>query len=452
MKLFSTSGNQAAALAVACIGIILVLCTVGIIFLPARVVPLVSTNLTNSGSLPQAFPRFFSFGVLNEPDTASALDDMRERNGTGFVFRYLYLSSGVNTSSGWETWDGGHFAENYMQESDRHGYIPTFVYYNLCQSDGLHPGSYCSVRDFEQDQANLADASLMKLYYASWVSLLKQVRAFNKPAQIIVEPDLWGYLERNSGASDSGANVMASVRSSGFADAAAFPDTAQGFAWALLHMRDKYAPNAILALPASCWATGTDIASDTRPVLDVAGIAQQEAQFLKSIGLAGNPRGVSTWDLVANDIANHDSGQPGAMSWWDRNNITFPNFTRYLSFINNLSRDTHRRVIMWQVPIGNQYFETMNNTPGHYQDNRAEYILAHVPDFAAAGIVAVLFGPGSGGTMNIDMMNDGITNPSPVESYECHDCNTHSSQYPDDDGGYLRIFIGLYDKHPLAIS
>ena len=107
---------------------------------------------------------------------------------------------------------------------------------------------------------------------------------------------------------------------------------------------------------------------------------------------------------------------------------------------------------MWQVPMGNQYFDTMNNSPGHYQDNRAEYILGNVSSFASAGIIAVLFGPGNGGTMNIDAMHDGVTNPAPIASYECNFCNTHVSSYPDDDGGFLRLFVGQYMRHPLAIS
>ncbi|HLZ80757.1 MAG TPA: hypothetical protein VKP04_03935, partial [Ktedonobacteraceae bacterium] len=176
----------------------------------------------------------------------------------------------------------------------------------------------------------------------------------------------------------------------------------------------------------------------------------REAKFLKSAGLYGNPTGVSSWNLLSNDVADHDAGQPGGI-WWDRYNHTFPNFARYLKFIGLLSQDVHRRVVVWQVPIGNQYFDTMNNSSGHYQDNRAEYMLGNVAKFAAAGIIAVLFGPGNGGTMNIDKMNDGITNPAPISTYECNLCNNHTSMYSDDDGGYLRIFVGLYMKHPLTI-
>jgi hypothetical protein len=407
-----------------------------------------------TGSIPAAFPHYFSFGVMGPPATASALDDMRTRNGAAFTFRYQYLTGGVNTGRGWETWQHptGQFATYYMQENAQHGYIPTFVYYELCLTNGPHPGNYCGGHNIDQDATNLASSSAMNAYYANWILMLQKIAAFGKPVLVIVEPDLWGFLQNATHGSDNAANIPASVSSSSFPDAAGFPNTAQGFAWALLHMRDKYARNALLTLHASTWAAGNDIATATSPSLNVAGIAQREGNFLNSAGLYGNPTGVSSWDLVSSDVADFDSAQPNGRSWWDRYNQTFPNFVRYLTFIGDLSQNTHRRIVMWQVPMGNQYFATMNNSPGHYQDNRAEYILGNVASFAAAGVIAVLFGPGNGGTLNIDNMHDGVTNSAPISSYECNFCNTHTSIYPDDDGGYLRIFVGLYMQHKVAIS
>lgn len=409
---------------------------------------------TGSGPIPTAFPRYFSFGVMSPPATAPALDNMRVTNGAAFTFRYQYLTGGANTGRGWETWQqpAGQFATYYMQESAQHGYIPTFVYYEICLTNGPHPSSYCGGHNIQQDTANLASASAMNAYFSNWVLMLQKIKAFGKPVLVIVEPDLWGFLQNASNGSDNAATIPASVSASGFADATSFPNNAQGFAWALLHMRDKYAPNATLTLHASTWASGNDIATSTDAGLDVAGMAHSEATFLNSAGLVGNPAGVSTWDVISSDVADFDSAQPGGRSWWDRYNQTFPNFARYLTFIGDISQQTHRRIVMWQVPMGNQYFDTMNNTPGHYQDNRAEYILGNVSSFATAGVIAVLFGPGNGGTMNIDAMHDGVTNPTPVSSYECNLCNYHTSIYPDDDGGYLRIFVGLYMKNPVPIS
>src|SRR5260370_31489933 len=136
---------------------------------------------------------------------------------------------------------------------------------------------------------------------------------------------------------------------------------------------------------------GPGIGSNTSASLDIGALATQPAQFLNTAGLSGNPSGVSTFDLLSNDVADHDSGQSGI--WWDRNNVTFPNFARYLQYASGLSAGTGRRIMMWQVPAGNHNFHTADNRQGHTQDNRAEYILGHIADFARAGVIGVLFRP-----------------------------------------------------------
>jgi hypothetical protein len=114
--------------------------------------------------------------------------------------------------------------------------------------------------------------------------------------------------------------------------------------------------------------------------------------------------------------------------------------------MTELHNQTARPLIEWQVPIGNQYYLTMNNTDGHYQDNRAEYFIANVGALKAAGIQAVLFGAGNAGqTTYTDAKADGITNNNGVPTTDlaggCTACNTNMSSYADDDGGYLRVFV-----------
>lgn len=410
----------------------------------------------SNGALPAKLPRAFNFGIFSRGGAVGQLDDMRKTNGTNFTYRYQSLSDGVNTGKGWETWNSpeGQFVTDYIQESVKHGYVPAFAYYDICQSNGPLGGDYCRVDDHKQDTTNLATPWVMKDYYKNWVMALKRIGASKQTVLVMVEPDLWGFLQQAAlkKGKNSAADMPASVRSSGYADAQSYPDNAQGFAWAMLHMRDKYAPNAVMAIHSSTWSAGPNIATDKSANLNVAALAQKEADFLNTAGLIGNPKGVSTWDLLSNDMADYDSAQPGGRSWWDRYNRTFPNFARYLDFLNHLSTGTHRRIVLWQVPIGNQYFDTMDNSQGHYQDNRAEYIMGHVEDFAKAGVIAVLFGAGNNGTKNIDAMQDGVTNPDPIYGYECDGSNTHESQYADDDGGYLRIFVGKYSQHPVVMG
>lgn len=400
-----------------------------------------SNGAAQAATLPVGMPMHFAFGVMNSPGDVGLLNDMRTHNGTSWDFRYQYLAGGVNTGQGWETWNSpaGQFATNYVQESAKNGYIPALVYYELRQSNG----TCANCDDGSADRTNLADPKVMAAYYANWRLLMQKIGQFDKPVLVIVEPDLWGFLQQSVVfGSNSAAAVPASVASSGDPDAAGLANTAQGFAQALLHMRDRYAPNALLTLHVSFWATLEDIGSSTDVSLSAQQVASATAQFLQTAGLTGNPKGISTWDLLSSDVSDRDSAQGAA--WWDPTNQTVPNFARYLSFISDVSSLTHRRVVMWQVPEGNQYFDTMNDSPQHTQDNRAQYILGHILDFARAGVVAVLFGPGQSGTSVDDGAHDGVTNPHPITSFNCNDCNSHLSTYPDDDGGYLRIFVGAY--------
>jgi hypothetical protein len=398
---------------------------------------------TQNAAVPARLPTHFSFGLMSAPGTSGAMNDMRTRNGTAWDFRYQYLSAGVNTGHGWATWNSpaGQFATYYLDDSATNGYIPAFVYYMLLQSNG--PGGS---GESGTDLAHLNSPSTMSAYYADWTLLMQKVGAFKKTALIVVEPDLWGYLEQSvTHGSNSAASISASVASSANADAKAYPNNAQGFAWALLHIRDKYAPNAVLALHSSPWGSQIDVASNNDASLNVANVGARDAQFLRTAGLAGNPSGVSTFDLVSADIADRDAAQSG--NWWDPTNKALPNFSRYLTYASALSSGVGRSLMLWQVPIGNQYYDTENNSPGHTQDNKAQYILGHVADFVRAGIIGILFGPGNGGTSALDGRNDGVTNPAPISTFQCNLCNNHTSSYADDDGGYLRINLGQYYKN-----
>lgn len=408
-------------------------------------------NTSNYGSIPSGLPTYFSFGIISHMGETSLYDAMRTQNGTKFDFRFQWLTGGVNTGKDWTTWANGTFLTKYVTESGTHGYIPVLLYYELCQSNGPHPGTDCNTGSNDvQYTGNLKTKSLMKTYFSNWTLLMQKIGAYGKPVVVVAEPDFWGFMQVVAGkqyGTNDPTSIPAEVKASGNPDAVSFPNNVQGFAWALLHIRDKYAPNARLALHVSYWSAGYDIGTSTKTNIDVAAVAQTTADFINKAGIVGNPSNASTWDVLTNDVSwRYLAGKSG--TWWDRYNKTFPNFARYLSFMRGVNQDTHRLVIMLQVPVGNQYYDTMNNTTDHYQDNRAEYIFGHIADFVNAGIIAVLFGKNSS---PLDLRHDGITNPSPISTYECDKCNTHISHYPDDDGGYLRLTLGAYMKHPIPL-
>ena len=388
------------------------------------------------------------FGLASQPTDLAWMTS----SGVPWKYRYTYLAGGVNTGGGWETWNtpAGQYATYYMDASHTNSYVPVFSYYELLQST---PSS--GANESDRDYSNLNNTSTMAAYYANFKLLMQKAGAFGQPVVVHVEPDLWGYLEQRAGSGDA-STVSASVKSSGFAEVCAIPNTAQGFAWALLRIRDLYAPNAVLGIHASLWASGFDVGSDRSPSLDAIAVADSTAGFLNSAGVASNPFG-STWDTVFNDVDDHDAGwweAQGANNssftrWWDPTNAAFPNFTRYLAWVYELHTRTGKQQVVWQVPAGNQYFLTENNTCGHYQDTIAQYFITHASDLYSAGLVAVLFGAGNGcQTNNTDVQGDGITNNGGTATTDlagwCSACNTHTAGFSDDDGGFLRLFVGQY--------
>jgi len=409
---------------------------------------------TTPTTIPGGLPTHLGIGLAAPPDTSGIYGWMPDSH-IPWDYAYQYLSGGVNTGSGWETWNAsGQFALYYAQGAAAHNYTPVFSYYEMLQSTG----SCGSCGEAQKDLSNLNNPTTMASYYQNFALLMKRLGAgtydgiagFGKTAIVHVEPDLSGYAEQGvldnskcysycAGQGNNPALLHAAVNSSGVGDVAGYPNTYQGFNQALLHLRDLYAPNVLLAVHVSTWATIKDIGGPD-PTLDARALGQEAGLFAAQSG---------AYDLIFNDVSDRDAGyykyvynNPNA--WWDTRNVTFPNFHRWETYIGTVHSAAGKPVMIWQIPEGNQYFATENNTNGHYQDNRAEYFFGHMDELAQAGVIGLLFGAGNGGsTVNADGMNDGVTNPPSlctsdgVSSGQV--CNTHISTVADDDGGYLRL-------------
>lgn len=408
-------------------------------------------------------PTHFAFGVAASPG-----DSWMLQSGIPWDFRFQYLAGGVNTGHGWETWNvNGTFALNYASESLQHGYLPMFPYYELLQSKG----NCGNCDENKRDITNLNDDSLMRAYYANFALLMQRlgtgsydgIQGFGHPVLINVEPDFsGGYTVQAvnngtcfgfcSGRGNDPTFLLASVASSGYPDVAGFADNFAGFTQALAHLRDLYAPNVMLGYDVSSFATGDDIGLDRSPNTDAAGLGNKVGVFLNQLG---------AHEVLFNDPLDRDAGQYSVQfsqnRWWDRLNHTYPNFARWEQYLNaTVDADGSKPMLLWQVPVGNQYFQSENNTNGHFQDNRAEYIFGHVPELIQAGIVGVMFAPGNAGSTTYgDAMKDGITNPPPICTSDGLSsgqiCNDHASSAADDDGGYIRMMGQAYYAAPVLL-
>ena len=419
------------------VGLLLAACATGSAVSPAAsrvVVPNLSADGTPGPAptlpaLPSGWPSTLQLGMSDSPGGAAAM-----KATTSFGFRYQYLAAGVNTGNGWANWNSnGAFATYYIQDSVANNITPVFTYYMIRQSN---PGA--SMGESQGVLANLQNTSTMSAYWNDLKLFFQKAGAFpNNLVVLQVEPDMWGYVQQ-AASGDNATSVSASVASSGMSELSGLPNNMSGFAKAVVKLRDLYAPNVKLGYHLSYWGTGTDPLYSKPSDATIDQLAGRSAAFYNS--LAAN------FDVSFAEFSDRDSafyqyqyGNPN--TWW-----TAADFARNVRYLSDFSSATGKRIVMWQIPLGNTKMLAMNNTWGHYQDNRPEWLLddgagarVNLQAYVNAGVVAFLFGGGAGGTTcACDADGDGVTNPAAING------NTGVSLSADDDGGYFRAKAKAY--------
>jgi hypothetical protein len=432
---------------------------------------------STSTSTARPGPTHFGVGVLASIDSKTMLGWM-PRTGAPIDYAYRYLGGGLNTGKNWTDWaPSATYPITYANEASSRGYKPVFSLYTLLATNGKC-GLTCG--EAQRDLTNLNDPAVMKLFYADFTTLMQRlgtgtyggVAGFGQDAIVHVEPDLSGYAENATlssgkcfgfcaGVGNDPSLLRAAVASSGFPQARRSADTYRGFNQVLLKLRDQYAPKVRLALHVSNWATGYDLNSATGP-LDPVVLGNRAGAFAAASGATWTDGTASTYDLLFNDVSNKDAAYYtyvlGKPRFWDQDNAVFPNFHRWEEYVKAVTTTTRRKAIVWQVPIGNQLHRAMDNSPGHWQDNRVEYFFNHVTELRDAGLVGMLFGTTIADATNYwDARADGVTNPlvplctSDGWSLGRVVCSATETPVADDDGGYLRLSIQAYYKAPVPL-
>jgi hypothetical protein len=387
--------------------------------------PTATSTAPPSGStlpaLPSGWPSRLELGRFDCAGCAAAT-----RAAAPFGFRYVYLAGGVNTGNGWANWNpGGAFAFNFIQDSAANGIVPVFTYYMLLQSLPGGPDEATA------DNTNLNNTATMTAFWNDLKLFYQRAGAFpNNLVVLDVEPDLWGYLQQRS-TNDNAATVSAKVAATGVAELAGLPDTAAGFAQAIVRLRDRYAPNVVLGYELSIWGTGTDILYADPADATIDSLATRSGQFFRSLG--------ARFDVTFTDPSDRDAAFKqaqygvGAAAWWDAGD-----YQRHMRYMSRYVQVSGTRVVLWQIPLGNTKMRAMNNTWNHYQDNQVEWLLdepsrSHLQGYVQAGVIGLLFGRGAdGATCDCDANGDGMTDPSPING------NTMASRSADDDGGFFK--------------
>ncbi|MDQ3962944.1 MAG: hypothetical protein M3277_03400 [Actinomycetota bacterium] len=375
--------------------------------------------------LPRGWPKRLQLGL------SSPRGDAARSARTRLGFRYQYLAGGALTGEGWATWnEDGHFVTYYIEESMEHSVRPVFSYYMLQQSPPGGSGEKGTILE------NLKNEQTMRALYEDLKLFFERAGAFDQMVVLHVEPDLWGYVQQEA-RNDDASSVGAAVASTGLPELQGLPDTVSGFARAVVELRDLHAPNVVLGYPVSIWGTGVDISLSDPDGAEVDRLARRATVFYKSLD--------ADFDIAFGEFDDRDAGfneevlGDGGASWWKAHD-----FRRHVRFLAGFTSAAGERMVLWQIPLGNTKMRAMNNTWGHYQDNRPQWLLGgrsrrHLRAYIDAGVVALLFGGGAAGTTcACDAQGDGVTNPRPINGNDIRSFNS------DDDGGYFRNRARLY--------
>ena len=370
---------------------------------------------------PAGRPTSSSSGWPTEP-AAARRSTLARRS----AFRYQYLAGGVNTGNGWATWNtNGQFVSWYVADSAANHGDPGLPVLHAPPVDAGHRDERVG-----QDLSNLANShddgspttSDLRLFFASG-RRLDPGRAPCRTGPV----GLHRAGDRDRGRCHAGPGLRRQLGRRAPAD---LPNSAAGFARAIVRLRNLLAPNVILAYHLSVWGTNRDISISNDSDAQVDALAARAAAFYQSLG--------ATFDIAFTDIGDRDadfkkiqSGDGGA-AWWDA-----ADFARYARFVAGFVAGAGKRVVVWQIPLGTRRCGP-RTTPGAttrttgWSGSSTTRAGPTWPPGAMPGRSRCCSAAVPGGTTcACDGENDGVTNPAAING------NDRVSINADDDGGYF---------------
>lgn len=322
------------------------------------------------GQIPSKLPQQLGWGSNAWSETAG--QDWQVNSGVPWNYVYQYITYDWYVS-GW----GGNFVGRFVNQAWNKGYVPLVSVYLLLgvpPNCGESPSCYAT---------KLQDAGTVSAYLAALQEAARQAQG-TRPVIFHLEPDFYGYMQQWSNSSDRPSWVRQDDPTSYpvALHIAGYPDTLAGFGKRMVDVVHATAPNALVAPAASMWATNGDPNYVTPS--QAINMGQRTATFIEAMGGAQS-------DLIIGEWSDRDAGS-GVRPWWDDTNLSLPRPTRALLWENALSAAAHKRLILWQMPVGNM---SLDNTCTHYRDNRATYVFQHPRDLVDTGVIGVMFGGGA---------------------------------------------------------
>ena len=343
--------------------------------------PIGSVNILNQpgGAIPHSLPQHLGWGSNAWSETPGL--DWQVNSAVPWNYVYQYITYG------WETW-GDNFVQRFVNQAWDKEFIPMVtVYMVLGTPPDCGESSSCYA-------SKLQNAAMVQTYLTS-LERAAQEAAGNNPVIFNLEPDFYGYMQQLSNDLSRPAGVVPNDPSS-FPVALninGYPNNLAGFGRYIVDLIHNTAPNILVAPMASMWATGSNPQNVT--AVQAIQMAQTTAEFIDAMG-------GSQSDLLIVEWSDRDAGFYEVLQsrndWWDDTDMDLPRHTRAILWENALSQASAKRLLLWQVPVGNM---SLNNTCEHYQDNRAAYLFQHPRDLFDAGVIGILFGGGADCTTQV---------------------------------------------------
>ncbi|MDX6351510.1 MAG: hypothetical protein QOF84_6300, partial [Streptomyces sp.] len=283
-----------------------------------------------------------------------------------------------------------------------------------------------------------------------------------KPVGWVIEPDMLGYLQQNYAANyGNDASKMPAATSAAYSSGAlssgsdpAFGNNLRGLTEAINYTIKKYDPSAFVGWQINTWAVrdalkDTDTQGWSAGRQSVTSVATQVANFAKTADIGYHA------DFAAFDQWGQDFGilrDPNPAS--DIRYLNAAHWSNYLLYVQTIRQSLALPAVLWQIPVGHLnstrtpsptywnssgVFPDLDNTSERSEDSASTFFYgdsftssgnnlsfygsnpgadpkisvngstvtwgSHIPEAAAAGVVAILFGAGTGtGTYGVPEM------------------------------------------------